>query len=239
MPELGDRVLPAPPARVRVVRVMDSRPEHVFRLRLVANQEAGDPSVGFWRHLLNLRERDRVVDSISRAVRAHASGERVGVTNQVILAVAAAAPNPERLVDLLDVLGVVRHIARMSEGEKYVPWRIGESGRPANRDRPPGRSPLGRRTGPTLGVVRIGHHSVMAERGPLPGRWLIGMSAWVIQDGNYADFSVGQRAEFAIEFYAAEQLRAGAGPAAPLVAGRRPVRDLGDRNNGPRGSLGN
>lgn len=59
----------------------------------------------------------------------------------------------------------------------------------------------------------------MAERGSLPGNWLIGMSAWIIQDGNYADFSVGQRAEFALEFYAAEQLRLGNGPAAPVSLG--------------------
>lgn len=59
----------------------------------------------------------------------------------------------------------------------------------------------------------------MGERGSLPGQWLIGMSAWVIQDGNYADFSVGQRAEFALEFYAAEQLRPGGGPAAPVALG--------------------
>lgn len=34
-------------------------------------------------------------------------------------------------------------------------------------------------------------------------RWSIGLAAWIIQDGNYADFNVGDRAEFALEFYAA------------------------------------
>ena len=29
----------------------------------------------------------------------------------------------------------------------------------------------------------------------------IGISAWIIQDGNYNDFSVGQKTEFALEFY--------------------------------------
>jgi len=29
----------------------------------------------------------------------------------------------------------------------------------------------------------------------------IGLSAWIIQDGNYGDFSVGQEATFALEFY--------------------------------------
>ncbi len=29
----------------------------------------------------------------------------------------------------------------------------------------------------------------------------IGLSSWIIQDGNYGDFHVGDRAEFAVEFY--------------------------------------
>src|SRR5215813_14286261 len=29
----------------------------------------------------------------------------------------------------------------------------------------------------------------------------IGIDAWIIQDGNYADFTVGQKAQFALEFY--------------------------------------
>jgi hypothetical protein len=28
-------------------------------------------------------------------------------------------------------------------------------------------------------------------------RWSIGLAAWIIQDGNYGDFNVGQRAEIA------------------------------------------
>src|SRR5256885_14133137 len=31
--------------------------------------------------------------------------------------------------------------------------------------------------------------------------WEIGLSSWIIQDGNYPDFTVGQHAEFALEFY--------------------------------------
>ncbi len=31
----------------------------------------------------------------------------------------------------------------------------------------------------------------------------VGLSAWIIQDGNYADFRVGQKAVFALEFYPA------------------------------------
>jgi hypothetical protein len=29
----------------------------------------------------------------------------------------------------------------------------------------------------------------------------VGIDAWIIQDGNYGDFSVGQKAQFALEFY--------------------------------------
>ena len=49
----------------------------------------------------------------------------------------------------------------------------------------------------------------MAPSGALGDEWLIGLSAWIIQDGNYGDFSVGQRAEFALEFYAREALKSG------------------------------
>ncbi|SEE90105.1 hypothetical protein [Ruania alba] len=31
--------------------------------------------------------------------------------------------------------------------------------------------------------------------------WWIGLDAWIIQDGNYGDFSSGDRAEFALEFF--------------------------------------
>lgn len=31
--------------------------------------------------------------------------------------------------------------------------------------------------------------------------WRIGLSSWIIQDGNYGDFECGLRAEFAVEFY--------------------------------------
>jgi hypothetical protein len=34
-----------------------------------------------------------------------------------------------------------------------------------------------------------------------PSTWNIGLSAWIIQDGNYPDFEVGQTAEFALEFW--------------------------------------
>lgn len=36
--------------------------------------------------------------------------------------------------------------------------------------------------------------------------WQIGIDAWIIQDGNYPDFSAGQEAEFAVEFYPEERL---------------------------------
>jgi hypothetical protein len=31
--------------------------------------------------------------------------------------------------------------------------------------------------------------------------WSIGLNAWIIQDGNYPDFAVGETVEFAVEFY--------------------------------------
>lgn len=34
----------------------------------------------------------------------------------------------------------------------------------------------------------------------------IGLDAWIIQDGNYSDFSVGQTTEFALEFYSEDGL---------------------------------
>ncbi len=55
----------------------------------------------------------------------------------------------------------------------------------------------------------------------------IGLSSWIIQDGNYGDFSVGQRTKFALEFNALEELRAAAeGPptAKHLGASRYHVR---------------
>jgi hypothetical protein len=50
-------------------------------------------------------------------------------------------------------------------------------------------------------------------------RWSLGLSAWVIQDGNYGDFERGQRAELAVEFYFEET---------PVLSGEAPgVRHLG------------
>lgn len=33
-----------------------------------------------------------------------------------------------------------------------------------------------------------------------PGEWWIGLAAWVLRDGNYTDFAVGQVRQFALEF---------------------------------------
>jgi hypothetical protein len=43
----------------------------------------------------------------------------------------------------------------------------------------------------------------MATRN-LPLSWNIALSAWVIQDGNYLNFRVGEIVEFAVEFYQEE-----------------------------------
>lgn len=40
----------------------------------------------------------------------------------------------------------------------------------------------------------------------MENRWSIGLAAWIIQDGNYGDFAAGDRAEFAVEFYAPDEL---------------------------------
>ena len=42
--------------------------------------------------------------------------------------------------------------------------------------------------------------------------WHIGMSSWIIQDGNYPDFAVGREASFAVEFYSEDKLTPAAGP---------------------------
>src|SRR5713226_900842 len=42
----------------------------------------------------------------------------------------------------------------------------------------------------------------------LPAKWDISLSAWIIQDGNYPDFEVGQTAEFALEFWLPEGVAA-------------------------------
>lgn len=51
----------------------------------------------------------------------------------------------------------------------------------------------------------------------------IGLSSWIVQDGNYADFRVGQEASFALEFYAPDGLRAATGgpPTARWVSASR------------------
>jgi hypothetical protein len=48
----------------------------------------------------------------------------------------------------------------------------------------------------------------------------IGVSSWIIQDGNYDDFTVGQRAEFALEFGVLDVLRpASKGPVEAQLIG--------------------
>lgn len=42
--------------------------------------------------------------------------------------------------------------------------------------------------------------------------WLVGLDAWVVQDGNYPDFSTSQRTEFALEFASRGGLTPSGGP---------------------------
>jgi hypothetical protein len=55
--------------------------------------------------------------------------------------------------------------------------------------------------------------SSACEKLPRISDWSFSIAAWVIQDGNYPDFKSGQRAEFAVEFYAPERLTRGPGGA--------------------------
>jgi hypothetical protein len=41
----------------------------------------------------------------------------------------------------------------------------------------------------------------MGDTNQTQDEWDINLSAWIIQDGNYGDFSTGQHAEFALEFF--------------------------------------
>ena len=41
----------------------------------------------------------------------------------------------------------------------------------------------------------------MFENRSVPSIWNIALNAWIIQDGNYPDFFLGQIAEFAVKFY--------------------------------------
>lgn len=64
-------------------------------------------------------------------------------------------------------------------------------------------------------------HKLACMPGNCPTRWSIGLAAWVIQDGNYDNFRTGQRAEFAVEFYAPNGVEDAAGEA----LGVTPIRD--------------
>lgn len=49
----------------------------------------------------------------------------------------------------------------------------------------------------------LGHraHRIISMIPNQPATWNIGLSAWIIQDGNYPDFAIGETVEFAVEFY--------------------------------------
>jgi len=47
----------------------------------------------------------------------------------------------------------------------------------------------------------------MSSTNPPQHEWEIGLDSWIIQDGNYGDFSKGQTAEFALEFYPDDKVR--------------------------------
>jgi hypothetical protein len=53
----------------------------------------------------------------------------------------------------------------------------------------------------------------MGNGGPEPelsvGEWLVGLASWVLADGNYEDFAVGEARDFALEFHASGLATAG------------------------------
>src|ERR1700678_726165 len=57
------------------------------------------------------------------------------------------------------------------------------------------RSPMKRMV--TLTQHRLKSDSMEGKR----HIWEVGLSSWIIQDGNYGDFETGQSADFALEFY--------------------------------------
>ena len=50
-----------------------------------------------------------------------------------------------------------------------------------------------------MGAVDSEAHPMSGGAG-LPATWWIGLSSWVLQDGNYTDFVTGERRQFALEF---------------------------------------
>jgi hypothetical protein len=63
-----------------------------------------------------------------------------------------------------------------------------------------------------LALLRL--NLVMSLALPANSEWTVGLDAWIIQDGNYGEFAVGDHAEFALEFYPGEGL-------APVRAGTK------------------
>lgn len=59
-----------------------------------------------------------------------------------------------------------------------------------------------RGTSPIEGIAAGDNDSMTRDLDELePGEWLLSMSSWVIQDGNYADFAIGEFRRFALEFF--------------------------------------
>jgi hypothetical protein len=51
-----------------------------------------------------------------------------------------------------------------------------------------------------------------------PGEWWVGLASWIISDGNYPEFNVGERRRFALEFFGPELTA--------TAANKRPSADL-------------
>jgi hypothetical protein len=53
--------------------------------------------------------------------------------------------------------------------------------------------------GPVLALLRL--NLVVSLAPSANSEWTVGLAAWIIQDGNYDDFAVGDHAEFALQCY--------------------------------------
>jgi hypothetical protein len=63
------------------------------------------------------------------------------------------------------------------------------------------RAAAGLEGGGACAVVHDGAVRSNDSRSELPYEWRIGLASWVLQDGNYTAFAVGQRRQFALEFH--------------------------------------
>jgi hypothetical protein len=69
-----------------------------------------------------------------------------------------------------------------------------------------------------LGRQRLIESDIMVDM----STWTLGLNSWIIQDGNYDDFSTGQEVELAVEYWSEDGLRLSDGPTGRSC---RPLKD--------------